>query len=330
MCVPPASPASDHTHRFKADLEALTGTAPQMLGVAVSGGPDSLALLLLAHAAYPGAVHAATVDHKLRDEAAAEAAFVADLCVRLGVPHATLALPEQLRIIGGSKQAKGRDARYQLLGTWLAELGGTWLATAHHLDDQAETLVMRLNRGAGMSGLAGVRSLRRLGMDGRLVRPLLGWRKAELSDIVRSAGIDAVDDPSNRSSDYDRTAARALLGRAPELDPVRLAASASHLADAEEAFRWAEAQEWDARACREGAAVELRTEGLPREFLRRLAARAVGEVRSSAGTGGEWRLDKLAALLERLHHGGRATIAGVQITSRGAGWRFEPAPPRRR
>src|SRR5436189_5892558 len=76
--------------RFRADVEMLTGGSPERLGVAVSGGPDSLALLLLAHAAYPGRIHAATVDHGLRPESAAEAAFVAGICAPLGIPHQTL------------------------------------------------------------------------------------------------------------------------------------------------------------------------------------------------------------------------------------------------
>ena len=84
-------PDPESVKRFRADLEALTGPAPGLLGVAVSGGPDSLALLLLAHAAFPGEARAATVDHKLRPDSASEAAFVRDICADLAIPHATLA-----------------------------------------------------------------------------------------------------------------------------------------------------------------------------------------------------------------------------------------------
>src|ERR1044071_7669487 len=125
--------------RFRADLEALTGGPPERLGVAVSGGPDSLALLLLAHAAYPGRVHAATVDHGLRPESAAEAAFVAGLCGARDIPHATLRAEMQER---SNIQAAARARRYALLTQWLGGIGAQFLATAHHLDDQAETLLM--------------------------------------------------------------------------------------------------------------------------------------------------------------------------------------------
>src|SRR5690349_12463072 len=98
--------------RFRADLEALTGGAPERLGVGVSGGPDSLALLLLAAAAWPGRVEAATVDHGLRAESAAEAAFVAGLCAQLGVPHRTLHAGMEAT---SNLQAAARARRYALL-----------------------------------------------------------------------------------------------------------------------------------------------------------------------------------------------------------------------
>src|SRR5262245_44808706 len=108
-------PAAELVDRFRSDIAALTGAAPARLGIAVSGGPDSLALLLLAQAAFPGAVAAATVDHGLRTESATEARFVARICVRLGVPHAILAADEP---IAGNVQAGARALRYRLLGQW--------------------------------------------------------------------------------------------------------------------------------------------------------------------------------------------------------------------
>ncbi len=326
--MPPASPAPDSIDRFRADLEALTGKPPALLGIAVSGGPDSVALLLLASTAYPGVVRAATVDHGLRPEAAAEAAFVADLCAGLGVPHRTLTLPPEQAIAGGSKQAKAREARYRLLCAWLAELGGSWLATAHHLDDQAETVLMRLGRGAGAGGLSGIRRKRRLGASAWAIRPLLGWRKAELVAIVHAAGIEPVDDPSNRSPDYDRTAARALLAATPALDPLRLAASGSHLAEAQEALEWAAEREWDLRTKPGRRTLDLETAALPRELLRRLVIRAIDECRLAAGIAGEWRRDKLGAALDRLKSANRLTLAEVQISRTGSSWRFERAPRR--
>ena len=105
-------PSPDQVERFRADLEAIGGEAPPGIGVAVSGGPDSLALLLLARAAYEGRVHAATVDHGLRPESADEAVFVARLCADLGLPHMVLR-PETP--IEGNLQSAARRVRYALL-----------------------------------------------------------------------------------------------------------------------------------------------------------------------------------------------------------------------
>ena len=104
--------------RFAADLVALWGGHGN-LGVAVSGGPDSLALLLLTAAALPGRVAAATVDHGLRPEGAAEAAMVASVCARLGVPHTTL----KVEVGAGNVQSEARNARYAALAGWMAEAG---------------------------------------------------------------------------------------------------------------------------------------------------------------------------------------------------------------
>jgi tRNA(Ile)-lysidine synthase len=308
------------TDRFRRDFEALAGAAPERLGVAVSGGPDSLALLLLAHAAFPGRVHAATVDHRLRPEGAGEAAFVAGVCADLGVPHAILA-DGSTPIAGGNVQAQARALRYRLLAAWATPL--RWLATAHHQDDQAETVLMRLARGAGLAGLAAIRPRRELG-DVALVRPLVGWRRAELIEIVAEAGLSAVDDPSNRSEAYDRTRFGALLAGSELLPPPRLAAAAAHLREAEEALEWAAGREWAARVSAEGGALLLDRAGLPAELLRRLAARAIDELRGDP----DWRRDKLAAALAEVERGGTITLAGVMIKA-GARWRFGAEPPRR-
>lgn len=304
--------------RFRRDLETVAGRIPEAIGVAVSGGPDSLALLLLAHGALPGRVQGATVDHRLRPEGAAEAAFVGEVCAALGVPHSILS-DAGAAIDGASVQAQARALRYRLLADWAAPFG--WLATAHHLDDQAETLLMRMARGAGLAGLAGIRPRRPLGSV-ELVRPLLGWRRAELERIVAEAGLVAVDDPSNRSDAYDRTRARALLAeRGADLPAPRLAAAAGHLREAEEALAWAAEREWQARVEADGPALLLDPAGLPPELLRRLAARAIDTLRGDP----DWRRDKLAAALAS---GDRVTLAGIMITP-GARMRFEPEPKRR-
>jgi len=145
----------DPVGRFAAGLGAHREPA---LAVAVSGGPDSLALMLLAHAVPGLTVTALTVDHGLRPEAAEEARFVAALAAARGIAHHIL--PVRVEDCGQGVQAAARAARYAALGGWCASAGVGLLATAHHADDQAETLLMRLARGAGVGGLAGIRRKR--------------------------------------------------------------------------------------------------------------------------------------------------------------------------
>src|SRR5688500_13922140 len=135
----PMTPAAEAVERFAADLAAL-GPVEGAFGLAVSGGPDSLALLLLAHAALPGRCRVATVDHRLRPEAAAEAAGVAALCHKLGLPHDTL-IAEWDEPPAANIQARARAARYALLAEWALDHRLSAVLTAHHADDQAETLV---------------------------------------------------------------------------------------------------------------------------------------------------------------------------------------------
>lgn len=308
-----ASPPSGQVERFRAEVETLAGAAPTRLGIAVSGGPDSLALLLLAHAAFPGAVEAATVDHGLRAESGEEAAFVARLCAGFGIRHAILRPAEP---ITGSLQAAARRARYRLLESWRVERGLDWLLTGHHADDQAETLLMRLNRGAGIAGLSGVRAV-----NGRVLRPLLGWRRSELAAIVAAAGIEPVADPSNEDERFDRARIRRQLAEAGWVEAAGLARSAAALADADKALEWAAGCLWAERSDGSGS---LDVSGIPAELRRRLLLEALRRIDPSADPRG----DELSRLLATLENGGTATLAGVKCTGGGT-WRFEPAPPRR-
>ena len=302
--------------RFRRDLAALTGADPGRIGVAVSGGPDSVALLLLAAAACPGAVAAATVDHGLRPESADEAAFVAALCAERSIAHATLT-PDAP--IGGSLQAAAREARYALLERWRARAGMDWLVTAHHLDDQAETVLMRLNRGAGVAGLSGVRAV-----NGRVLRPLLGWRRAELAAIVAAAGITPIDDPSNVDPRFDRVRLRQALAESDWLDPGPVARSAAALAEAEEALAWMTAQLFETRVREEAGAWMLDPADLPPERRRRLLLAILARLNAPAMPRG----DEVTRLLAALEIGANATLAGVKCRG-GATWRFEAAPARR-
>jgi tRNA(Ile)-lysidine synthase len=287
---------------------------PGPTGLAVSGGPDSLALLLLAGVHSPGPVRAATVDHGLRPEARAEAEHVAAICAARGVPHDILTVG----LLPGAGQAEARTARYTALGDWCEHHGLTHLATAHHADDQAETLLMRLARGAGLGGLAGIRRERPLRPGVTLTRPLLDRRKAELEAIVAAAGLAPVRDPSNADPRYDRTRARALLAQTEWLEPARLAASAAHLAEAEEALEWAA----DRLAAERLGEDSLDPADLPPELLRRLMLRLFA---SHGETPHGPELDRLIEALRR----GRPATLGRLKASPGPRWIVAPAPPRR-
>jgi len=315
------TPAAEAIERFAADLDALA-PAEAPIGVAVSGGPDSLALLLLAAAARPGQVEAATVDHRLRAESTAEAAMVASLCETLGVPHRTLvadwSTPPQSNI-----QAEARALRYRLLNEWAISRGLMAIATAHHADDQAETLLMRLARGAGVGGLGGTRASRALSEEITLIRPLLSWRKAELVALVAAAGIEAVDDPANYDPKHDRSRVRKWLESSDWADPARLAASASALRDADEALDWALAPLVSSRIRQDGGALIIEPFDLPRELKRRLLIAAFAELGAPAPRGPE-----LIRAMDAIEAGDAVTLSGLKLEG-GSHWRLSPAPPRR-
>ncbi len=312
--------------RFRRDLDSLVGPEGT-IGIAVSGGPDSLALLLLAAEVRPLEIEAATVDHGLRAESAAEAEMVAALCEHMGVPHRTLTArwatkPE------AALQERARIMRYRLLAEWARERGLTAILTAHHLDDQAETLLMRLSRGAGVKGLAGMRRVTRVpGATVSLVRPLLGWRHAELEAVCAAAGVEPVQDPSNDDEQFERVRIRNALAQAEWVDPAAVAASAAHLAEADGALRWATTLEWQRAVSMDSGQIVYRPTDAPREIRRRIVRRAVLQLASEGG-GAEPRGRELDQLLAALRTGRRATLRGVLCIG-GPEWRFAKAPVRR-
>lgn len=316
----------DAVERFARDLAALVAPGARLL-VAVSGGPDSVALLLLAHAVLGDRCAAATVDHALRPESGDEARWVAQLCTGRGIAHATLtgALPERTGRTA-NLSARARDLRYALLDAEADRVRASHIATAHHADDQVETLVMRLNRGAGVAGLAGVRAT-----SGRIVRPLLGWRKAELAALVAALGIVPVEDPSNVHDRFDRARLRKALAGVAWIDPDGWSTSAGALADAEVAISWTVGR-LEAERCRnEDGGATLRPGGLPFEFRRRLVERCLLTVNPHARLRG----GAVARIVHKLDTGDTVTAAGVSCKvqagdSTGAVWRFSSAPPRRR
>lgn len=184
---------------------------PQRLGVAVSGGSDSLALLVLLHgmgATDGPELHAVTVDHGLRKESAAEAKEVARICAGLDVAHDTLNwtgwdgqgnLPDQ-----------ARRARYRLMAGWAEEHDIKDIVIGHTANDQAETFLMRLGREAGVDGLSAMAGAWQVGST-TFHRPLLQANREALRDILRARGFEWVEDPSNDDAAYARVRARQVL-----------------------------------------------------------------------------------------------------------------------
>jgi len=200
-------------------LDAVMCKAPKgALGVAVSGGGDSVALLrlLVQWAQQNGcALYAATVNHHLRDAAATEAAFVSALCDDLGVHHETLHWQDWSG--KGNLQNAARDARKTLLSAWALQHDLSAVALGHTQDDQAETFLMRLARGSGVDGLSGIQSFH--GNAPIFVRPLLEVRRYELRAYLKDLGQDWMNDPSNDDESFDRIKMRNAF---PDLEKLGL------------------------------------------------------------------------------------------------------------
>lgn len=274
---PPPKPkrAADNKSlpRFDAALIALVGKAAAQsdrFGVAVSGGGDSMALLHMAHRLLGDRMAAASVDHGLRPGSAEEAAMVADWCAQRGIAHDIL---HPARPIRGSLQSAAREARYDALHRWRIAAGIDWLMTAHHADDQLETLLMRLNRGSGVGGLAAIRR-----RNDRVIRPLLSWRHAELLDYCAAAGLPIAEDPSNTDPRFDRARMRQTLRHsalADMMDIDALGRSTDALAEADQALDWA-ATHLIAGWSDSANPMILRDEAYPPELRRRIVAHRLG------------------------------------------------------
>ena len=192
-----------------AALTAIGGFEPlPLLAVGVSGGPDSLALVILADRwarQRGGVAWALVVDHRLRPESAVEAERVAGWLAARGIPHAVLVWNEHKPATGIQEAA--RAARYRLLAEWCVEHGSLHLLTAHHRDDQVETYLIRRRAKSGVDGLAGMPAVRELPRL-RLVRPLLAVPKARLVALLAAEGQEYLQDPSNRNPAFERSRLR--------------------------------------------------------------------------------------------------------------------------
>ena len=307
--------------------------------LAVSGGPDSTALLVVAQAwaqRRGGAprLEAATVDHGLRPESAAEAGAVAELCGRLGVPHHTL-------LWQGPKpatrlQERAREARYSLLARQAQAIGAEFVVTGHHLDDQAETVLFRLMRGSGIAGLRGMGAL--TPRDGvTIARPLLAFAKTALIAACEDAGVAFAHDPSNEDPRYARARLRALTGALAieGLDARGLARLARRAAQVEEALaRQTAVAEERLRLIETGACEARALCEEPIEIVQRLLTASIAKV------GGKpvrdvslEQIEALALLLRGAVANGNtfsANVAGARVRHDARGFaHIEPEPPRR-
>jgi tRNA(Ile)-lysidine synthase len=312
-----------------------------VLLLAVSGGPDSTALLWLA-ARWRKSLKrgpklvAITVDHGLRAEARREAAAVQRLARSLGVAHRTLRWSGRKPSTG--LQEAARLERYRLLGKAARAANAQHVLTAHTLDDQAETVLIRLTRGSGVSGLAAMARVAPLPVSEAgivLVRPLLEVCKARLVATLRKAGIAFADDPSNRDPRYTRARMRGAMPALERegLTAARLALLARRVRRAEAALE-AVVDAAVAALAPDAGPIELsvrRFAQLPAEIALRLLGRAI----ASVGNEGPVELGKLETLYAGLAASPdavrfRRTLAGAVITRSGDRLTVERAPTRRR
>lgn len=318
------------------DSEAIFSSlgAFKRIGLAVSGGPDSLALLLLA-ADYARRHQQAdrfivySVDHGLRPEAADEVSFVLAMAAQYGLMARGLKW-EGDKPTTGIQQA-ARAARYALIGAAMTEDGAEILVTAHHLGDQAETVLMRLAHGSGVEGLRGMDYFAEVG-GVMLVRPLLGIEKAQLQRVIAAAGLAPAADPSNNDSAYERVRWRQMLPQlaAMGLDGRRLARFADRMRDADAAL-----DEMAATVVFEHDQVTgVRT--LPREALqkapRAVAIRALGNLLQATGGGAKPHdLAPIEVLVDRLRADPalkRTSLHGCLVSSDGTTIVVAPEPGR--
>lgn len=192
-------------HSLSVDFSAMRG---RRLLIALSGGADSVALAcLLSEAREDCALElaAAHLDHGIRPESAQDAAFSRDLCAKLDIPFYTLRLdvPAEAARAGEGLETAARRLRYEWLRQIKEETGAAYIALAHHMDDQAETVLMHLARGAGPEGVCGMREL-----SGDLYRPLLGVRKKDLTEYLKRRDVAWREDLTNAVADTPRNALR--------------------------------------------------------------------------------------------------------------------------
>lgn len=291
------------------------GMSLSRLGLAVSGGSDSMAMLhLLAPLALDKGwqLEVVTVDHRLRPEAAEEAAFVGKICQGYGLHHQTLVWQDHPK--SGNLMQAASAARYDLMAEWAKARGLCGIFLGHTADDQAETFLMGLARGAGLDGLTGMRA-EWLHQGLKFHRPLLHVTRQELRDGLRAAGHEWRDDPSNENTQYQRVKMRNLKQHltAAGIEITALTQSISHLATAQNMLRLGLA-DLVQKICREeGGALILDRAGFaaaPMEMLRRLL---VAALRWMGGARHAPRAEATAFVIEALLAGQSRVLGGCRL-----------------
>ncbi|WP_232628990.1 tRNA lysidine(34) synthetase TilS [Methylobacterium sp. Leaf118] len=334
----PADPSASRDGPLARALAPVLDGAGGPILLAVSGGPDSTALMHAAAARGPaGGLFVATVDHGLRADSAAEARAVGARAGTLGLPHAVLTWDAPRR--GSRVQAEARAARYRLLALHARGIGAGLVLTAHTRDDQAETVLLRLIAGSGPGGLAGMRPERPLAEGVRLARPFLALPKADLVAYCAAHTLPFATDPSNADERFARARLRRLLPllESEGLGAVRLARLATRAARDEAAL--------SARAA--AVLINLRRHGPegwcldgrrlarePEAVVLRVLDAALDAVAESPAPKRLERLERLVldAVLPALGEGRalRRTLRGVLVSVGPSGTvRLAPAPPRR-
>lgn len=295
------------------------------IGLAVSGGGDSMALMQAAAKAFAGSRHrlfVTTVDHGLRGEAADEAAFVGRSAAALGLPHDTLVWEDTSG--PGNLQDRARRARYTLLTDWAKAKDISCLVLGHTADDQAETVLMRLRREAGADGLSGMGETR-MEQGVMLVRPFLTLRRSELRRFLEDLDVDWVDDPSNEDLTFERIRMRRATEQLAELgvSVENLAQVAENMSRVRSALQWSTARA--AHECvsvRAGAVVfeQNSYQRLPDEIANRLLKGALKWLTRQPYAPRRGAMDRAVATA-RTH--GTTTLCGCQLqVSKGRVWIF--------
>ncbi|MCX7898798.1 MAG: tRNA lysidine(34) synthetase TilS [Methylocystis sp.] len=331
--------ASDRLDEKLDDALALLAPYPSLL-LAVSGGPDSVALMLAcAHWRARNAhdIRVATVDHGLRAGSGAEARKVARWSRALGFRHHILRWEDEKPAT--RLQERAREARYRLLAACAKQVGADAIVVAHHADDQAETILFRLARGSGVAGLAGMTRVGRCG-EAALLRPFLDLSKRDLGMVCARAGHDFVRDPSNENTRFARTKLRALAPMLAELglDRDALLRLGARAAQADAALARCARDLYQRARIASDMGVALNAAAFadaPLELLQRALAQSIAELRPDGAPASSLRLERIERAARRVaaalaaRKPTRLTLADILIDCKKDRIQLCPAPQRK-